>query len=187
MNINSIIIFFKKYAIIPNAITLCNLLLGLSAIVLSLQISSYFPLNSLSLIVIATLFDRFDGAIARKLNQVTEFGKQMDSLTDIVSFGIAPIIITCQIYHSHELFTYFALSIYLVAGVLRLARFHVNDEQFFIGLPITIAALIVSLKLMIDYIFRINATSLMILQNETIILFLILSFFMISPFKFKKM
>lgn len=127
---------------IPNFITCLNLFSGGIAIILALQgdliAASYF-------IFIAALLDFFDGFAARLLGAYSDIGKQLDSLADIVSFGVAPAIILYQLFilaESHGYFAYFALLV-AVFGALRLARFNIDTRQteHFIGLPIPSNAL----------------------------------------------
>ena len=87
----------KKH--IPNAITLLNLLCGCFAIFFAFRGS---PGISVWFIIIAGVFDFMDGMFARMLNAYSELGKQLDSLADIVSFGLAPsAVIFCMIEHSY--------------------------------------------------------------------------------------
>jgi CDP-diacylglycerol--serine O-phosphatidyltransferase len=132
----------KKY--IPNIITSLNLISGLIAITL------IFDKNFLMagvLIVIAAVFDFLDGMAARLLDARSEFGKQLDSLADVVSFGVAPGLLifqmisihcagSCNILEKSGIAPYFALLIPLCAA-LRLAKFNIDirQEEHFIGLP----------------------------------------------------
>lgn len=93
-------------------------------------------------ILIAGIFDTLDGAIARLLKATSEFGVELDSLCDAVSFGIAPAFIAYQVYFNQmgELGVLLS-SLPALAGVMRLARFNIktsahSDKRFFTGLPI---------------------------------------------------
>ncbi len=77
----------NRIEILPNLCTAANLLLGVSAI--AAIINNHYQL-SVGLIVLAAIFDRFDGTLARRLNVDSVFGKEFDSLADLVSFGVAP-------------------------------------------------------------------------------------------------
>ena len=87
---------------IPNFITLSNLFLGFVSIVL-LGLSLHPEKNNINiacyLILISTALDVFDGKIARKLNISSEFGKEIDSLADLVSFCLCPSLLTFVYYH----------------------------------------------------------------------------------------
>jgi CDP-diacylglycerol---serine O-phosphatidyltransferase len=138
----------KKY--IPNIITSLNLISGLVSITL------LFERNFIMagcFIIIAAVFDFLDGMAARLLDARSELGKQLDSLADVVSFGVAPGIMifqmislncqgSCNILERLHIAPYFALLIPL-CGALRLARFNIDlrQEENFIGLPIPANAL----------------------------------------------
>lgn len=134
---------------------------------------------SVAFICFAAVFDRFDGKIARKMNISSELGKQLDSLCDIISFGVAPALL---IYHSvlHEfgfagmMFTI----IFLACGAIRLARFNITEQEgFFVGLPITAAGCILTVS------YLLHGT---ISEPAFMFLILTLSFLMISNFRIKK-
>jgi CDP-diacylglycerol--serine O-phosphatidyltransferase len=88
------------------------------------------------LMLTAIVFDFLDGKIARLLRQQNEFGKQIDSLADIVSFGVAPAVFYAALVPLTILTT--AILVFFVAcGVLRLARYNVSQTKGFRGIPIT--------------------------------------------------
>lgn len=130
---------------IPNAITCLNLLAGCVAIILSFHLVEDFgPFLGIELAFIcigaAAIFDFCDGMAARLLKAYSEVGKQLDSLSDLVSFGVAPSMILFNLMsrvNDADIASYAALII-PVFGALRLARFNVDDRQTtsFIGLPI---------------------------------------------------
>ena len=131
---------------IANSFTILNLILGFVAIILT-SLSFLDAQNKIStactLIFIATIIDVFDGKIARKLGTSGPFGKQIDSLADLVSFCLAPSYLIFA-YH-YELvslnFIYLVIisSLPLVCGAIRLARFNAYEEQstnsYYLGLP----------------------------------------------------
>jgi len=159
-----------------NILTLANLTLGGFAIISCLNGN----LNlGLLLIFIAALADRFDGIVARKLNIESELGKQLDSMSDIISFGVAPALLLYQgilveFGAPGSFFTIF----YIGCGAFRLARFNISENNgYFTGLPITAAGCLATLSFMaIPY------------TPAPFFLFtiIILSFLMISPFKLRK-
>ncbi len=137
---------------IPNLLTCLNLIIGLISISFSFQGNLVFG----TILIFSGLFiDFLDGFFARLLNAYSEFGKQLDSLADLVTFGIAPSIIIFQLIH-HKIFNeyilenldtnlsvaYFAF-IFPVFGAIRLAKFNLDNEQQenFIGLPIPSAGI----------------------------------------------
>lgn len=130
---------------IPNTITLCNLLSGCVAVFMSFHLDEDFcGLSALYWTWIAVgaaaLFDFCDGAAARLLGAYSELGKQLDSLSDLVSFGVAPGMLILNIMARNAacpLLAAFALLIPLM-GALRLAKFNIDTTQSttFRGLPI---------------------------------------------------
>ena len=128
---------------IPNAITCCNLLSGCISIVL---MCNGYAVAAGSMIFLAAIFDFFDGFAARLLKAYSPLGAQLDSLSDVVSFGVAPSFIVYyylnqSIANGLEIagfnvlpFVAFFLAIF---AELRLAKFNIDDRQTtsFIGLP----------------------------------------------------
>ncbi len=137
----------NKLALIPNLITFGNLLLGFLSIVFIAQ-GRFFA--ACWLIIISSILDGFDGALSRWLQTGSRFGVELDSLTDIVSFGISPALLLYFIVFKPFGAIGFILAYgYLFAGMLRLAHFNVNYKKpagkiGFSGLPITSAALFIS-------------------------------------------
>jgi CDP-diacylglycerol--serine O-phosphatidyltransferase len=121
---------------LPDAITLLNLLLGFASIVSltegRLRLASF-------LVFLAVLADSFDGFVARRKGVPSRFGMELDSLADLVSFGVAPGLILYNLF-DHSRFAYFSVLI-PVCGALRLARFNIAEskEGGFTGLPIPAA------------------------------------------------
>jgi CDP-diacylglycerol---serine O-phosphatidyltransferase len=134
---------------VPNLFTIGNLLSGVFSI--AVNMNSYERLAAL-FIFLAAFFDLFDGKIARKLKVNSEFGVELDSLADIISFGVAP----AMLFHTlspHSWLTVLAFMIYPSLGALRLAKFSANPTVgYFIGLPIPFPALIIALLGMFYYV-----------------------------------
>ncbi len=128
---------------IPDVVTLINVFLGLSAIFAAHM--GNFPL-AFVLILMAAVADGIDGYLAR-LNSGSPIGEYLDSLADIISFGVAPACIIFFMY-CDELCVQAGLiaAIYLAGGILRLARFSTNQKSIpdFEGLPITASAVMIS-------------------------------------------
>jgi CDP-diacylglycerol---serine O-phosphatidyltransferase len=132
----------KQY--IPNALTTMNLLSGLVSLTLTFE--GNYPYAAL-FIFIAAVFDFLDGNAARILKAYSELGKQLDSLADMVSFGVAPGIMMFQLLTAHcngscnalermHITPYLAMLI-PVCSALRLAKFNIDlrQEVNFIGMP----------------------------------------------------
>lgn len=97
------------------------------------------------MIVLSVLMDSLDGKVARRLSVSSDFGKELDSLSDLVSFGVAPAILTYQaiLYPQPDYVRYIGLGIaavFALCGAVRLARFNMlNITTYFVGVPITFA------------------------------------------------
>ena len=137
---------------IPNTITLINLFLGCVAMVMTFQGQ---PGVAAVIIGLCALLDFLDGAVARMLGAGSPIGQQLDSLADLVSFGVAPAAILffylqegfqkIQPEHPHILLPSLAFLVAVFSG-LRLARFNIDDEQQndFRGLPTPASALLIA-------------------------------------------
>lgn len=125
---------------IPNLLTSLNLFAGLLAIMLIITSLKYKYVAAI-LIWSAALFDSADGRIARRLDASSEFGKELDSLADLVSFGVAPAILLYNVAFAHyPWWIYPIVGLFPVAGAFRLARFNVqNISGYFVGVPIPAA------------------------------------------------
>ncbi len=130
---------------LPNMLTLGNLIAGLLAVIVTLTEHDYTM--ALWLIVIAAVFDFFDGFAARLLKQQSPLGVQLDSLADDVTFGVVPAVVMYDIYaHSSSYFALDAMLMHYLGyvtliiaafSVLRLAKFNIDTTQSaeFSGLP----------------------------------------------------
>ncbi len=135
----------KGLYILPNAISLAALFAAFYAIVMAMN--GRFEASALGIFSAAVL-DSMDGRVARMTNSQSAFGEQMDSLCDMVSFGLAPaLIIYVWALQGLGRFGWMASFVYCAAAALRLARFNVNigvvDKRFFQGLPSPAAAALV--------------------------------------------
>ena len=158
----------KTRYLLPNILTLGGVCLGISSIKFS--IDGNFNL-AVTLILLAAILDALDGRIARLLKGTSEFGKELDSLTDFVSFGIAPVFIL----YFWELNNYGKLGwtialMYSVCCVLRLARFNltkINTQEewkynFFEGVPSPAGGILILMPLIYelsDYNLKIDVRS----------------------------
>jgi len=145
--------------LIPSIITMFALCLGTTAIRYALE--AKFDIAA-ALIIVASIMDGLDGRVARLLNSTSNFGAQLDSLADLVSFGVAPSM-TLYLWALHQL-TYKGVGwavvlFYITCSAFRLARFNVQasdqpekkGNNFFTGVPITAAANLVMLPLVITF------------------------------------
>lgn len=136
----------KGIYILPNLFTLAALFGGFYAIVMA--VNGRFDLAAVG-VFCAMVLDSLDGRIARMTNTQSAFGEQMDSLSDMVSFGAAPALIA-YIWALQSLgrWGWLAAFVYCACAALRLARFNVNtavvDKRYFQGLPSPAAAALVA-------------------------------------------
>jgi len=151
----------SKY--VPNFITLLSLSCGFTSIRFSLngelEIAIY-------LILIATIFDFFDGWFARKLKSGSSFGAELDSLSDFVSFGVAPSFLI-YLWSTHTLGSlgWGATLFFVICSALRLARFTadiyitnkpIDNKEYFVGMPSPAAAGLILLPLFVYFEFDLN-------------------------------
>jgi CDP-diacylglycerol--serine O-phosphatidyltransferase len=138
----------KGIYVLPNLFTLAALFSGFYAIVMAM--AGRFEMSVYGIFAAAVL-DSLDGRVARMTHTQSTFGEQMDSLSDMVSFGAAPALIMYS-WTLHDLgrWGWFAAFVYLAGAALRLARFNTNiavvDKRYFQGVPSpAAAALVISL------------------------------------------
>lgn len=132
---------------LPNFLTSLNLLCGTGTLMCAVDGRAELIPLALGLIVGALFFDMADGRVARKLGVSTELGLELDSLADLVSFGVAPAMLLWKfrLADAGVLGAVAALSI-VVAGAFRLARFNVLSQKgvsaskYFVGMPIPAGA-----------------------------------------------
>lgn len=124
-------------ALIPNGLTALNLVFGMCSIMSTLN--SDFIMASI-FILLALVADGLDGRAARALGVSSELGKELDSLCDCGSFGVAPGILAYQLYlHEFGILGMIAAIVFAVCGAFRLARFNINTDVvhgYFMGLAI---------------------------------------------------
>jgi len=142
----------KTRVILPNMFTLIGVCIGLSSI--KFAFDEKFTLSIIAIIV-AAIIDGLDGRIARLIQATSKVGKELDSLTDVISFGVAPAFIM-YFWKLNELgrIGWLICLIYVVCVALRLARFNVNSGQesswrdnFFEGVPSPAGGVIVLMPL----------------------------------------
>ena len=184
----------KKTArmILPNILTLIGVCIGLTSIRFALDGSYELAIIA---IIFAALIDGLDGRIARLIKGTSKVGKELDSLTDMISFGVAPaFIMYFWKLNTLERFGWLLCLVYVICVALRLARFNINSSQepswrdnFFEGVPSPAGGILVLTPLIIslsgfDYI-QLNYNIIVP------IFFIVTSFLLISKFptySFKK-
>ncbi len=156
----------KARMILPNAITLIGICIGLTSIKFALD--GKFAIAIIA-ILFAGLMDALDGRIARLIKGTSKMGKELDSLGDVISFGVAPALIMYFWNLQYlEKFGWFLCLIYVVCVALRLARFNVHSDEepswkdnFFEGMPSPAGGIIVLMPLILSFsefgdFFKIN-------------------------------
>lgn len=203
--------FRKTYFILPNLFTLASVFCGLYSIVLAAQLHAEAAISDEELlykaslaIVVGLLFDGADGRIARFTKTQSDLGMQLDSLADVITFGVAPAILVYR-WGLFELGTWglFVAFVFVACGALRLARFNVlsmreqaekaqlaaagqsvtkTPGKFMIGLPIPIAA-----NLIVALVLTNHAIGVTEVSNHAAIagFVVILSYLMISRIRFR--
>ena len=143
-----------KKRMIPNAVTMTNLALGFFSLFLTME---GLHAEAAYAIFGARIMDGLDGRLARRLQVVSDFGKELDSLSDLVSFGVAPALLAyaSQLYRFGYLGLLLAVA-FALCGAFRLARFNaINIKTYFVGVPITFCGPLLTLVLLlakwIDY------------------------------------
>jgi len=188
--------------LLPNMLTAGNLFCGFIAIIqiiagMSATDATSFYHRAIALILAACAFDFLDGRVARLSGQESNFGREFDSLSDLVSFGIAPALLVYQIVLSgiDQRLGWMIAFVYLLCGAMRLARFNCIDSQgksgeesddgrFFVGLPIPAAAgVIASLTLLLLWIGE-GAQSMGRYKIILPLFMLLLSYLMFSQVKY---
>lgn len=173
---------------IPNVFTFINLSCGILSI-LSVMDEKY-TLASI-FILLAGLVDRYDGRVARFLDVSSDLGKELDSLADLVSFGVAPSILIYTLFElgGSGILGIIGLIILLtfpICGAFRLARY--NTAQFdgvFTGVPITIVGCFMAFFSLLLILFNVNLDSNFLIYL-TIILMIAGSYLMVSKIHLKK-
>lgn len=178
-------------ATLPNILTLFNLSLGVTAILFAMNDDTKvnYMIPASLLIMVAALTDRFDGKVARMFDASSELGKQLDSLSDLISFGVAPVIIAYKLSLSIHfgIFGYFIALVFPMAGAFRLARYNITEfNKVYCGLPITLAGAFLTIDNLYNSFVLLKGKLLMVHSIISTVLILLLSFLMVSKIKLKK-
>jgi CDP-diacylglycerol--serine O-phosphatidyltransferase len=182
----------KARMLLPNALTLINVCIGLSSIKFALD--AKFELSIVA-IIFAAIFDTLDGRVARLLKGTSLVGKELDSLADLISFGVAPaFIMYFWLLNTLGKFGWLLTMIYVVCVALRLARFNVSSntepswkDNYFEGVPSPAGGILILMPL----IFSLSEINLININYDIIVptFFILISFLLISKiptFAFKK-
>ena len=171
---------------IPNVFTFINLSCGVISI-LSVMDEKYAMAGIF--ILLAGLVDRYDGRIARFLDVSSDLGKELDSLADLVSFGVAPSILVyiffnLESFGPNGLLGFAVLLLFPICGAYRLARFNTAEfDGSFTGVPITIVGCFMALFSLIVIQLKLDVTMLIYIS---VLLMIIGSYLMVSTLKLKK-
>ncbi len=167
---------------LPNFITTMSLFCGFYSIMFALKADFH---KAAVFIIIAAFIDGLDGRVARMTNTTSEFGKQYDSLSDLVAFGVAPaMMVYLWQLNAFGRLGFIATFLYVACGALRLARFNVDTSGSmtnFTGLPIPMAAAgVVTTFLMTEELTTLFGTALYIPPVAILLGVYVLSFLMVS-------
>jgi len=173
----------KARMILPNMLTLIGVCIGLSSIKFALD--EKFKLAIVA-IIFAAVIDGLDGRIARLIKGTSKVGKELDSLTDVISFGVAPsFVMYFWLLNNLGKFGWLLCLIYVVCVTLRLARFNVNSNEepswrdnFFEGVPSPAGGILVLMPL----IFSLSEFDFFIISYNILVpvFFISVSFLLIS-------
>ena len=175
----------KARMLLPNMLTLIGVCIGLSSIKFALD--EKFKLSIIA-IIFAALIDGLDGRIARLIKGTSKVGKELDSLTDVISFGVAPsFVMYFWLLNNLGKFGWLLCLIYVVCVALRLARFNVSSnnepswkDNFFEGVPSPAGGILVLMPL----IFSLSGFDFFIISYNVLVpvFFISVSFLLISKF-----
>ncbi|BCS87461.1 CDP-diacylglycerol--serine O-phosphatidyltransferase [Pseudodesulfovibrio sediminis] len=175
----------KSVYLLPNLLTTTSLFIGFLGLTWAIQ-GDY---SSCALCILAScVFDGLDGKVARMTGTTSEFGVQLDSLADLVAFGVVPAVMSyLWILNDFGRLGLMAAFLFMACGALRLARFNVqastSDKKHFVGLPIPAAACtMATLVLFSEFVPQEYMHS--VVSVGALVLVYMLSFFMVSTIRF---
>jgi CDP-diacylglycerol--serine O-phosphatidyltransferase len=174
----------KGIIILPSLLTLTAIFFSFYAIICAVK-ESRFVMSAI-LIIISGFFDGIDGRVARLTKTTTRFGLELDSLADVISFGVAPALLMYMwALQPYDQVGWVSAFVFVACGALRLARFNVQsgviDPKRFNGLPIPAAAAMICSTVLFFHKLGLDATDY---STVLLIATYILSFFMVSSVKF---
>ena len=172
----------KLKDIIPAVFTLGNMFCGFLSIIFGLEGDL---ITSAWLIILAGFLDGLDGKLAQILGSASQFGIELDSFADIISFGLAPVMLFY--YHSTPILGKWGWVIgfvFVACGAFRLVRFNLQGEfeskEFFNGLPITASAMIIASYLLFSH----KVWEMTIYPETLTFIFILFSVLMVSKIKY---
>jgi CDP-diacylglycerol---serine O-phosphatidyltransferase len=176
--------------VLPNLFTVSSIFCGFYAIVLVIgDVTPNHLYNAALAVFFGVFFDMADGRVARLTRTQSDFGVQLDSLADVITFGVAPAVIAFKWGLSHlGLLGATAGFVFVACGALRLARFNVLAQRgtgsirYFIGLPIPLAAaVVVTLVMFHQRTYEEGAVR----ERQVAVLLLVLSYLMVSNIRYR--
>lgn len=171
----------KGIYFVPGLFTLGNAGLGFYAIICALERNFT---SSAWAILLAVILDVFDGRIARLTRSTSRFGLEFDSLADLISFGVAPSILMYQVVLKDIKWGILVAFLFVICGVLRLARFNVKaaekDIAYFDGLCIPVAGGMLASLLVLPF----WAKEMHLFFGSIPLIMIVLSFLMVSKIKY---
>lgn len=186
----------NRFYPLPCMFTLASLFCGFYAIVSAFN--GDFKTAAIAILV-AAIFDALDGRVARLTNSTSQFGAELDSLCDMVSFGVSPAVLAyLWALHPYGRYGWLAAFLYVAMTSLRLARFNTQDgtatSKNFIGLPCPAAAAMISAAVLFSHFLGVTGE---VKHISLLLLVYILSYLMVSthcyysfkelpPFKVKR-
>lgn len=173
----------KGVYLLPNLVTAGGIFAGFYAIIASTD--GNFS-RAAWFILLAGIFDGLDGKVARLTGTTSKFGVELDSLADVISFGVAPgVLLYNWALQPFGKLGWLAAFLYVICGALRLARFNVQvstvESKRFVGLPIPAAAAIVATCVLLFY--ELGGTGTIKMVSMVVLVFL-LAFLMVSNIKY---
>ncbi len=170
--------------ILPNLFTTANILAGFYSIILA---HAGRFLMAAWVIMLAVIFDNLDGKVARLTHTESQFGVEYDSLSDLISFGVAPaFLMYVFVLSEFGRLGIIASFLFVLTGALRLARFNVqtSHRESFVGLPIPAAASVAASMVLVAVHYNIEFKRYGLLF---LILVYVLAFLMISTLKYRSL
>jgi CDP-diacylglycerol--serine O-phosphatidyltransferase len=183
----------KAMFVLPNLFTVSSIFLGFYALVLCAGDATPQQLYQAALaIFFGMFFDAFDGRVARMTKTQSDFGVQLDSLADVISFGAAPALLVYKwALAPLGFFGFFVSFAFAACGALRLARFNVlaqrgdkGSSRFFVGLPIPLAAGTI-VALVIAHYKQFGSTTDPATRVPIALVVLLLAFLMVSTIRYR--
>jgi CDP-diacylglycerol---serine O-phosphatidyltransferase len=184
MGIETMMRIKSLYKVVPSLITFTGLASAFAAVVLALH--EMLPLSGVCIIV-GYVLDGADGAVARRLGVASAFGLQLDSLVDVVTFGVAPSVLVYQHLRSlavNPVFGWVVCVVYLMGGTFRLARFNLlpakTSHSESVGLTISTSGATLALGVLVNDAYGQRSMSVPVI----LVLVAVLTFLMVSRVRY---